>query len=124
PKPMTGRPAAFIALALLSTASVADSEIAEIRAEMRGRVMPPSFQIRCMVSPPYPVVQWACCGTVEGYGGDLRAMLWAGDRSVWTAGFDVAAIHPYTSPFSGPREERAEASGRFSGYCGARLRAL
>ncbi|GII58155.1 hypothetical protein Pth03_65440 [Planotetraspora thailandica] len=36
---MTGRPAAFIALALASTASVADSEIAEIRAEMRGRVM-------------------------------------------------------------------------------------
>ncbi|GAA3529303.1 hypothetical protein GCM10022419_005270 [Nonomuraea rosea] len=35
---MTGRPAAFIALALESTARVADSEIAEILAEMRGRV--------------------------------------------------------------------------------------
>ena len=33
PKPMTGRPAAFSALALASTASVADSEIAEMRAE-------------------------------------------------------------------------------------------
>ena len=35
---MTGRPAAFIAFALASTASVADSEIAEIRVEIRGRV--------------------------------------------------------------------------------------
>src|SRR6266849_7838181 len=33
PKPMTGLPAAFSALALASTASVADSEIAETRAE-------------------------------------------------------------------------------------------
>src|SRR5262249_26885960 len=32
---MTGRPAAFSALALASTASVADSEIAAIRAEIR-----------------------------------------------------------------------------------------
>src|SRR5256886_15778298 len=33
PKPMTGLPAAFSALALASTASVADSEIADTRAE-------------------------------------------------------------------------------------------
>src|SRR3954469_22249628 len=37
PKPMTSRPAAFIALAFASTASVADSAIAAIRAETRGR---------------------------------------------------------------------------------------
>ena len=34
PKPITGRPAAFKALALASTARVADSAIAEIRAEI------------------------------------------------------------------------------------------
>src|SRR5271170_1602659 len=33
PKPMTGRPAAFSALVLASTASVANSEIADTRAE-------------------------------------------------------------------------------------------
>ncbi|GAA1763761.1 hypothetical protein GCM10009734_84950 [Nonomuraea bangladeshensis] len=35
---MTGRPAAFMAFALASTARVADSEIAEILAEMRRRL--------------------------------------------------------------------------------------
>ena len=34
PNPMTGRPAAFSALAFASTARVADSEMAEMRAEM------------------------------------------------------------------------------------------
>ncbi|GGP10684.1 hypothetical protein GCM10012278_51300 [Nonomuraea glycinis] len=44
---MTGRPAAFIAFALASTARVADSEIAEIRVETRGRVdMSPCFHVR------------------------------------------------------------------------------
>ena len=40
---MTGRPAALSAFALASTASVADSAMAETRAEMRGwaEVMPP-----------------------------------------------------------------------------------
>src|SRR3954471_3776580 len=36
PKPMTSRPAALSALALASTASVADSLIEPIRVEMRG----------------------------------------------------------------------------------------
>src|SRR4051794_4876245 len=36
PNPITGRPAAFSALALASTASVADSAIPPIRAEIRG----------------------------------------------------------------------------------------
>src|SRR5215207_10924650 len=38
PKPITGRPAAFRALALASTARVADSEIAPTRAETRRSV--------------------------------------------------------------------------------------
>ncbi len=38
PNPMTGRPAAFRAFALASTARVADSAIAAIRAEIRGFV--------------------------------------------------------------------------------------
>src|SRR5699024_6371578 len=37
PKPITGRPSAFMALALASTARVADSEMALMRAETRGR---------------------------------------------------------------------------------------
>src|SRR4051812_30684473 len=37
PKPMTGRPAALRALALASTARVADSAIEPTRAETRGR---------------------------------------------------------------------------------------
>src|SRR5690349_10321568 len=50
PKPITGRPAALRALALASTARVADSEIAPTRAETRRSVggvaalMDPSFQ--------------------------------------------------------------------------------
>src|SRR5262249_52343321 len=39
PKPMTSTPPAFSALALASTASVADSAIAAIRAEMRAGVV-------------------------------------------------------------------------------------
>src|SRR4051812_24861250 len=48
PKPMTSRPAALSALAFASTASVADSLIAAIRAETRGREAPgthPSFRM-------------------------------------------------------------------------------
>src|SRR6185437_11358933 len=37
PKPITGRPAALRALALASTARVADSAIEPMRCEMRGR---------------------------------------------------------------------------------------
>src|SRR3954462_12336439 len=50
PKPITGRPAALSALALASTASVADSAMPPMRAEMRGlaeerdaSLMAPSF---------------------------------------------------------------------------------
>src|SRR5579859_3036066 len=48
PKPITGRPAALSALALASTASVADSVIAPTRREMRraGSVMTPYCHCR------------------------------------------------------------------------------
>ena len=46
PNPMTGRPAALRALALASTARVADSAIAAMRREMRASVMGPSLQPR------------------------------------------------------------------------------
>src|SRR3954469_16214042 len=45
PKPITGRPAALSAFALASTARVADSLIAPIRAEMR-EAMRPSWHCR------------------------------------------------------------------------------
>jgi hypothetical protein len=47
PKPITGRPAAFRALALASTAKVADSVMAAMRRETRavgGKVMEGVFQ--------------------------------------------------------------------------------
>src|SRR5690348_3378707 len=48
PKPITGRPAALSAFALASTASVADSVMAETRTEMRpwAAVMSPSCHHR------------------------------------------------------------------------------
>src|SRR6266487_3501517 len=52
PKPMTGLPAAFSALALASTASVADSEIADTRAETL--VGMGSMLAGGATRPPYP----------------------------------------------------------------------
>src|SRR5262245_38171841 len=57
PKPMTGRPAAFSALAFASTASVADSAMPPIRAEIRRGVtvvslMLASSQIGQIVKKP------------------------------------------------------------------------
>jgi hypothetical protein len=49
---MTGLPAAFSALALASTASVADSEIAEMRAETlvgMGSILPPALSARRII---------------------------------------------------------------------------
>src|SRR6478672_7974968 len=66
PKPMTGRPAAFSALALASTASVADSAIPPMRAETRRRagdscaeassVMAPMLALRAGLAHPGPVL--------------------------------------------------------------------
>src|SRR5690348_7337773 len=61
PKPMTGLPAAFSALALASTASVADSEMADTRAEtlvgmgsMLAGGAPPYPPAHGGYPPPYP----------------------------------------------------------------------
>lgn len=73
PNPMTGRPAAFSALALASTASVADSEIAAMRLEMRGRsmLMSPSLQIGprdpSHISGPVGRVAAAAFPPISGY---------------------------------------------------------
>src|ERR1700743_814322 len=45
PNPMTGRPAAFSALAFASTARVADSDIADTRADILVVGMPPWCQL-------------------------------------------------------------------------------
>src|SRR6202167_5098836 len=61
PKPMTGLPAAFSALALASTASVADSEIAETRAETlldMCFILPPADPTSCCIFPQPPRCPW------------------------------------------------------------------
>ena len=71
PKPMTSSPAAFSALALASTASVADSVIAAMRAEMRstrpwwhgGGAAEPENSERCGAYP----------GPLDDPPGDVRA---------------------------------------------------
>src|SRR6516162_656810 len=57
PKPITGLPAALSALALASTASVADSVMALTRSEMRrwAAVMKPSCHYRGADRPSWPL---------------------------------------------------------------------
>src|SRR6201996_1485000 len=69
PNPMTGRPAAFSALALLSTARVADSEMADTRADILVVGMSPWCHLR---SGPH---QRVCCFDPHHSAGD--GAVWA-----------------------------------------------
>ncbi|GLW22139.1 hypothetical protein Mame01_21820 [Microbispora amethystogenes] len=82
-----------------------------MRAEMRGRVMPPSFQTRRAVSHPYPARGRVRTVTL----GPNRSAAGASPDGVRAFWFDGVVIPAYTSPTSGPREQRTDASSRFSG---------
>src|SRR6185312_13076430 len=73
PKPITGRPAALRALALASTARVADSAMAAIRSEMRV--------------PMHPWFQTEARSTASGLG---RFWPWLGQPLHWHLGSRLA----------------------------------
>src|SRR3954447_5970340 len=90
PKPMTGRPAAFKALALASTARVADSAMAAIRSDTRIPMLP-WFQTRAAAfwGGPAPRVDSRRLGASAGRPVD------------WPAGSIVAVRQHARAPAAG-----------------------
>src|SRR6476661_768514 len=89
PKPITGRPAAFSALALASTARVADSAIAEMRWETRAEGIGRS------------VLRLQPGGWNVGFD-EFYSMLFTGPSGVPVLIYDCPAQHDPGRPADGP----------------------